>query len=303
MLEFWDKKKPARIENGRVVWRDGRSARTSVLVLKEASAGMKDLEGPIRVEVKALYENQPFEAAGTVGRLFRLVDAAHFWPLDLVVKSGGIQASVSGTVKGPAGGGMDLACSVRGKSLAGIKRFFPDWPVPLKEDFSGSFRLSEPAEGLLRISDIGLTVGRSDLSGWAEIEFARGIALCRGLLLDTERTTIAGEGTIDLATEKIDIAMDPSPKGGIGFKGLGGLSLSLGELGNPFKLGGTLAAPRVALDSAGTILTLGKILGGFTLAGPFGLAAAFADFSSGEQNPCLKAIEERKAKAGGVKNP
>jgi hypothetical protein len=130
----------------------------------------------------------------------------------------------------------------------------------------------------------------------AEIEVVRGIAHCRGLLLDTDRTTIAGEGEIDLATEEIDISMDPSPKRGVGLKGLGGLTLSLGELGNPFKLGGTLASPQLTLDTAGAAITIGKAFGGFTLAGPFGLAAALADFSSAGDNPCLEAIENFQKK-------
>lgn len=505
----------AWIENGRVVWRDGRSGRSSALVLDHARIGMTGLEGQPWVKLKGAYEKSDVEVSGKIGRLSRLVDGRQPWPLDLSITSDGFQASISGSIKRAAGvPTLDLDCQIQGDSLAEIKKFLPRWPMALKEKFSMVFRFSDPKAGELRFSDFSLTVGESDLSGWAdveydgprirlradfrskkitlgsrsrgnaggnasagkrkvfsdrridfrflqkvdaeihlaierlqtpllslenmdlhcktengkallrpvtmqmdggfaegqarvnpsgkgawislrvsarqlpvqrvlavssqepilegkmdidasllsrggsvaelmdgldgkifwmmgkgkirtrhidllggelagslarhviagseeepttdlnclvaEIEFLRGIAHCRGLLLDTARTTIAGKGEIDLATEAIDITMDPSPKGGLGFKGLGGLSLSLGALGKPFKLGGTLGAPKIVFDTAGTALTIGKILGGFTLAGPLGLAAAFADFSSGGKNPCLKAIEAHKERNAGA---
>ena len=149
------------------------------------------------------------------------------------------------------------------------------------ETAGGLVRLLGPGSEKKKTTDLNCLV--------AEIEIERGVARCRGLLLDTEETTIAGKGEIDLSSEAIDITMDPSPK-----RGLPGLTLSLGELGNPFKLGGTLASPQVTLDTAGAAITIGKAFGGFTLAGPFGLVAALADFSSAGTNPCLKTIEKFK---------
>ncbi|MCF8052136.1 MAG: AsmA family protein [Desulfobacterales bacterium] len=503
-----------RIENGRAVWRDSRSGRTSTLVLDNAGAGMTGEESRLRVKMRGTYEKRGIEISGTLGRFSRLVEGRQPWPLDLLLTSGKFQVGISGTVKcAGASPTVDIACRIQGDSLAEMETFFPRWPLSLEEKFSMAFRFSYPKAGQLRFSDVSLGVGESDLSGWAgveyggprirlhgdfrskkmdlkssmgkdaggnasgrrtrvfsdrridfrflqevdsevhlaieklqtpmlslehmdlhwkasngsallrpvtiqmdggfaegqarirstegggwislrisarqlpvqkiftavsppilegkvdidarllsrgnslaewmagldgkifwvmekgkirtrhvdllggeitgslvrhlsigseeesctdlnclvaEIDLLRGTALCRGLLLDTDRTTIAGEGKIDLFTEAIDLTMDPSPKGGLGFKGLGGLSLSLGALGKPFKLGGTLGAPKIVFDTAGTALTIGKILGGFTLAGPLGLAAAFADFSSGGKNPCLKAIEAHKERNAGA---
>jgi hypothetical protein len=53
------------------------------------------------------------------------------------------------------------------------------------------------------------------------------------------------------------------------------------------------------VDKMGTTILAGKLVGGFFLGGPFGLAAVaaseFIDFSKGDKNPCLTAIEEAKA--------
>ncbi len=499
----------ARIEGGRLVWRDRSTGKSAEVRIKTAKAGMTDLESPIRLTMQAAYRNRDLQVTGSIGRLFRLLDETQLWPLDLSIGEKGLWATVSGAIRSVgAGRGVDLFFQLKGDSLADLRRYVSSLPLTHEGKFSAAFRLTDPADGRFRLSDLRLTAGQSDLSGqmefsyvgrrpwvkadlhshklvlesrpkkalhtasstgkgrvfpsdpidfgglkkfdaeihmavdrfqspllatekidlnlaiedgeaslrpalvqigdgflearasvrprtkgawvslrltardvpiervmtlftrtpllvgnmdadvrllssggsvaalmsgadgkifWmmgkgkirtrhidriagetagsmvrllgsssedpqdtdlnclvAEIELVRGIAHCRGLLLDTDRTTIAGEGEIDLSSERIDITMDPSPKRGLGVKGLGGLTLSIGELGNPFKLGGTLASPQVTLDTAGAAITIGKALGGFTFAGPLGLAAALADFSSSGENPCLKAIEAHK---------
>jgi hypothetical protein len=508
----------ARIEGGRLAWRNERTGKTSALIIKTAKAGMTDLESPIRFTMQAAYRGRNLRVAGSIGRLFRLLDETLLWPADVSITAKGLQATVAGTIRSVgAGRGVDLSFQLKGDSLAELGHYVPILPSMPKGAFSATFRLTDPSDGHLRFSDLQMTVGQSDFSGWlefvdtgrrpcvnaelhsrnivlesrpkkapkpasaaanakvfssdpidfgglkkfdakvhltadrlqsptiatekvdlnlsieggeaylrpvliqigggfaelratirpsardawvslrltardlpvervmtlftrapllvgkmdadvqllgsggsvaalmsgadgkifgsmgsgkirtryidqlageaagsvvrllgsgskdpldidlnclvAEIDVARGVAHCRGLLLDTDRTTIAGQGTIDLSSEKIDVTMDPSPKRGIGVKGLGGLTLSLGEAGNPFKLGGTLGSPQVILDTAGAAITIGKALGGFTLAGPLGLAAALADFSSDGGNPCLKAIAAHKKKASGSKKP
>ncbi len=97
----------------------------------------------------------------------------------------------------------------------------------------------------------------------------------------------------------------PSPKKGVGISGVGKLSLSLAELAKPFKLGGTLANPSLAIDTTQTVITLGKAVGGVTLFGPVGIAAALAGGRSGDKNPCFAAIEAARqgAKISGGNKP
>jgi uncharacterized protein involved in outer membrane biogenesis len=506
----------AKIENGRLAWRDDRSGQTTEVLIQAADAGMTGLESPIRLKMRAIVDKKVFRISGNVGRLFQLLDGDRPWPVDLSLTADGLRIDVSGAVRRAAPlGGIDLEVRGRADSLDTAKPFLGDLPLPPLQTVSADFRLTDPKDGRLRFSDVAISADKGDITGWfevdtrgrrprvaadlrskrlafgrrsksasrrtgskktakvfsdepfdfrklrqidadvhlvadrlqsplltaenidmslkvengsaqlrpimvrmgdgfaegqasvrpttkgawvslrlsarqipfhrvwapfsrapvlagkmdadlrllgqgrsvaelmagldgkifwmmgkgeirnrhidlvagetagkiarmldpfsenkdvtglncmvAEIEIERGIAQCKGLLLDTARTTIAGEGEIDLAAETIDIHMDPSPKRGLGLKGLGGLGLSLGELGNPFKLGGTLASPQVALDTTGAAITFGKVFGAFTLTGPIGIAAAMADFSSGDDNPCLKAIQAHKqgGKPGG----
>lgn len=125
-------------------------------------------------------------------------------------------------------------------------------------------------------------------------EIKNGLAVCSALVLDTNDTSIVGGGQINLKEEKLNLSFQPSPKKGVGVSGLGKLSLSLGELAKPFKLGGTLAHPSLTIDLKKTLITVGTAVGGMALWGPAGLLAALASANSGDKNPCLTAIEKAK---------
>ena len=110
------------------------------------------------------------------------------------------------------------------------------------------------------------------------------------LLLDTDQTSIFGIGDVNLRTEQLDLGIKPTPKKGTGISGVGSVSFSLKELSQPFRLGGTLAHPSLAVDPARTAWMFAKLAGALAL-GPAGWAAFFADISVGKQDPCPLALE------------
>lgn len=75
-------------------------------------------------------------------------------------------------------------------------------------------------------------------------------------------------------------------------EGIAGISLSLGELTKPFKLGGTLANPSLGIDPTQTAIAISGAVGGVALFGPVGIVAALVGEKSDDENPCLAAIEE-----------
>ena len=127
---------------------------------------------------------------------------------------------------------------------------------------SDVFRMLNPTRERTNYTDINCMV--------CGFEITKGIAESTGIVFDTPAMTVVGEGKIELATEKLDLSMNPSPKQGVGASGVGRLSLSLGELAKPFKLGGTLARPKIGVDSAGAAIVFAKTVGGVVLFGPFG---------------------------------
>jgi uncharacterized protein involved in outer membrane biogenesis len=118
-----------------------------------------------------------------------------------------------------------------------------------------------------------------------------GLARSKAWVLDTKHTKVVGGGTIDLATERLNLVFGLSPKKGIRIPGLGRITLSFGKLAKNFKLEGTLAQPSLVVDPKGTAVALGKAVGGMALFGPFGLAAGLLDVGPDEKNPCQEALE------------
>lgn len=147
-----------------------------------------------------------------------------------------------------------------------------------------ALRLFNPFEEEKEYSEINCFVSHFDIKD--------GIAGSKVFVLDTDYVSLIGSGKLNLKTEELDFSVKPIPKKGIGVKGVGRLSISMGELAKPLKLGGTLAQPSLEVDPARTAILLGKALGGIALFGPLGIAAVLAGGSLGDDNPCLAALKK-----------
>jgi hypothetical protein len=155
--------------------------------------------------------------------------------------------------------------------------------LALLEKYLGSniLQLLNPFKARRKSAPINCFVSRIQIKdGLADVK----------LLLDTDQTSIFGIGDVNLRTEKLDLGIKPTPKKGAGISGVSSVSFSLKGLSQPFRLGGTLAHPLLAVDPGRTAWMLGKLAGALAL-GPAGWAAFFADISVGKQDPCPLALE------------
>ena len=71
----------------------------------------------------------------------------------------------------------------------------------------------------------------------SRFQFQDGLATSQAMILDSESLTVAGGGTIDLKTERLDLQLDTSTR-----------TPSLASLAVPFNVTGTLASPRFLPD-------------------------------------------------------
>ena len=102
------------------------------------------------------------------------------------------------------------------------------------------------------------------------------------MLVSTDKVHMALKSVVDLKSEGIEINIRTTPKTGIG--------ISAGDLVNPYiKVIGTLAAPRMAVDEKGVLLTGGAAVatGGLTL-----LARAAWDRLKRSEDRCSMIAEE-----------
>ena len=102
------------------------------------------------------------------------------------------------------------------------------------------------------------------------------LQLFPGGVIRTDKLDIAASGTIDLATERIDIQFRSVPREGLG--------ISVAGVVQPYvKVGGTLSQPGMTLDAPKALLsgTAAVATGGLSI-----LATSLLDRASGAINPC-----------------
>ncbi|MCH7635481.1 MAG: AsmA family protein [Proteobacteria bacterium] len=114
----------------------------------------------------------------------------------------------------------------------------------------------------------------------ARFDIVNGVAKDRGILFDTERMSVRGEGTINLRTEALDLKFTPKPK-----------DASLINIALPWRVRGTLMDPSVSPDEA----SVAKEAAGLLLFGPISLLGSMVTTGTGDRNPCVAALEAKPA--------
>ena len=119
----------------------------------------------------------------------------------------------------------------------------------------------------------------------AKVNIEDGVARSDQVLVDTRRITIGATGTLDLASEELNLVFAPRPK-----------RTSLVSLTNPARVTGTLSTPEVSA----TVLPRRRLAaaGGGVLAGllnPAYLVFTFSQMGSRNGNPCEATIAAAEA--------
>lgn len=112
-----------------------------------------------------------------------------------------------------------------------------------------------------------------------DLAFRNGVGRPEVLLVDTTKSTLVGEGEINLAAQTIHLEIVPSPK------------LVTLSVGVPLEISGALRRPRVKADELGAVRRLGGML---TIAVfPPAALASLAELGERE-NPCLALAEGKR---------
>ncbi|NNE84324.1 MAG: AsmA-like C-terminal region-containing protein, partial [Alphaproteobacteria bacterium] len=212
---------------------------------------------------------------------------------DIGVDTRSVPASVSFNVKAPqldigellrefadldklrGGGAMNVALRGTGSSVAEIMA-----------SLNGHSRLLM-GEGEVKNDFLGTVSGLSQTVGevfgkkeWiaieciaSDFEVTNGVANSRINVINTELLLITTEGKVDLAQEKPDLKVSPSPKG---------IDLSLAV---PVNVGGSLANPTFTPDTLATAKKIGGILG--AIAFPPAAILGLGELGSSD-NSCLQ---------------
>ena len=119
-----------------------------------------------------------------------------------------------------------------------------------------------------------------------DFNIKNGLAKSDVIMIDDPDKTLLSAGTVNLKTEALDFGIQTKPKGGLGTKETGKVSVSLSAITKPFKLGGTLAKPSLGISPVRVAETVGS-----ALLVPGGLASLFVSVSSSKESPCAAALK------------
>jgi uncharacterized protein involved in outer membrane biogenesis len=199
-----------------------------------------------------------------------------------------IQTTRVATLSGRARGGMDV--TGRGLSLKDILAH-GNGELTLVMVGGGINRQIVEGLGFDLLGMFGSLIGGApaeiDLNcTLADLALENGTVSTRSLVMDTDAAEIGGEGTINLGTEDIDIALIARPKGA---------PLPSGHTGIAIK--GKLAQPRVTLD-AGTLLARGAAAATFgVLLRPFTAIGSLIAGPAESSDACSDIVKNSKAKS------
>jgi len=123
----------------------------------------------------------------------------------------------------------------------------------------------------------------------APFDVRSGVARTDAFLLDTDRVTVRGVGSIDLRAETLDFLFAPQPK-----------DASLLSLATPIRVSGALASPSAYPDPAGLAGNIAGALASGAVLGPAGLLLPLLGGQAEAPNPCIGDLMRRAADAPGA---
>lgn len=239
-----------RIEQGRLVLRDGGTGRSFDVELERATLTERGADR-LAVDADGSYRSTPFELTGEVGRLARFAKADGRFPLDLTLTAAGARVQVSGAIdQAGADPEPDLDVKAEAERLADLDALFAArlptaGPVALKARVRG-------IDGGFGFSGLKLEIGESDLAGEGELRLSGDRATLTGRFtsarLDLPALTAGLDTTgLDTGAGSGDGRVFPDTPLPLGALGLadGELSLKVGTL----RLGPKLAAGEVELQA------------------------------------------------------
>ncbi len=116
----------------------------------------------------------------------------------------------------------------------------------------------------------------------ANLQVVNGVATSNnGIALSTDKMTVTSSGTINLATERVDLSVNPKASGGLG--------VGLGQLAGAVRVSGPISGPNISIDKAGAMKTLGMLGAAFATGGASVLAQGAKDRAAPAGDVCQAA--------------
>jgi hypothetical protein len=118
----------------------------------------------------------------------------------------------------------------------------------------------------------------------------------KGIAMETDKVNVVGSGTVNLSDERLDLAVMPEAKQGLGI-GIGQLVAGL------VRVSGTLAKPSVGLDEAGAAKSALSVGAALATGGLSTLGEALVNRATKDDHPCQTALGKTTGGSSGTTAP
>ena len=153
------------IKDAKLTYKDHRTGQTETVELANL-----DLKAPLfgdgaDIDIKGSYNKTPFEVNGNIGLISKALRSNEKWPLKLEAQAVKTKASVEGSIQDLINArGIDLKLNIDGQDLAQFEKFTGE-PLPVKGPFRLSGHVVSPSEKEVKVSDLLIVLGESQIQG------------------------------------------------------------------------------------------------------------------------------------------
>ncbi len=155
------------IEKGQLTYRDGVSGETTKIMLTSIEADAASPSDPLNLKVQATFNDMALKLNGSVGPLKNALLPDEALQIDLVAAGLGLTAKIKGSAKA-ATGALDARIDISAADLSGLRALAGDG-VPANVALKLSTQ-AKAAAGKVSLSNLVLTLGKSDLAGSVSID-------------------------------------------------------------------------------------------------------------------------------------
>lgn len=153
------------IEDARLILIDNATGGKRILNVDQISLHGEEVDASVDLTFGLTMNNQPINGKGRLGSLSAITDPDVAWPISIVLDAGGANVSLEGSMQDAVGlKGVDFKIGIVGESLATLSGFAAA-QIPPVGPYSMSARLHGNLRSSLKVSNISIKVGKSDLNG------------------------------------------------------------------------------------------------------------------------------------------
>ena len=161
--------KEVEIKDGEIAYKNHRTGKTETINIANLELKSPLFGSGADIELKGSYNKTPFHLDGNIGLISQALKSKEKWPLKLKAQAVKTKVSAEGSIQDlMTGRGIDLKLDVEGEDLAQFEKFTGE-PLPLKGPFRFSGQVVSPSEKEVKISDLLIVLGESQIQGTVNV--------------------------------------------------------------------------------------------------------------------------------------